>query len=77
VFAGTAALLLAVSAAMDFDHDAALFTVVYCCGVALLQVPLRASMPVRQQRSRYMLRAGWPLAALLIAVAGWFTCAEA
>src|SRR5215510_2101488 len=62
--AGTVALMLAVSVALDFDHDAALFTVVYCCGVALLQVPLRASMRVRLHRSRYTLRTNWPLGAL-------------
>jgi hypothetical protein len=56
--AGTAVLMLAVSVALDFNHDAALFTVVYCCGVALLQVPLAASMRVRLHRSRRTLRAG-------------------
>jgi hypothetical protein len=40
--AGTAALMLAVSVALDFHDDAALCTVVYCCGVALLQVPVAA-----------------------------------
>jgi hypothetical protein len=73
---GTAALMLAVSAALDFDHDAALFTVVYCCGVALLQVPLRRSVRMRLHRSRYTLRAGWPLGALLVAVAGVYVLAR-
>jgi len=67
--AGTAALMLAVSAALDFDHDPALLTVVYCCGVALLQLPLAHSMRVRLHRSRRTLRVNWPLGALLIAVA--------
>jgi hypothetical protein len=74
--AGTAALMLAVSVALDFDHDAALFTVVYCCGVGLLQVPLRASMRVRLHRSRYTLAVTWPLAALLIAVAAVYVLAR-
>ena len=74
--AGTVALMLAVSAAMDFYHDAALFTVVYCCGVALLQVPLRASMRVRLHRSRYPLRATWPLAVLLVVVAAVYVLAR-
>jgi hypothetical protein len=73
---GTAALMVAVSAALDFHDDAALFTVVYCCGIALLQVPLRASMRVRLHRSRYTLRATWPLAALLIAVAAVYVFAR-
>jgi hypothetical protein len=74
--AGTAALMLAVSAALDFRDDAALFTVVYCCGVALLQVPLAASIRVRLHRSRYTLRTNWPLAALLIAVAAVYVLAR-
>jgi hypothetical protein len=74
--AATVALMLAVSAALDFDHDAALFTVVYCCGVALLQIPLQASMRVRLHRSRYTLRTTWPLAALLIAVAAVYVLAR-
>ncbi len=74
--AGTVALMLAVSVALDFSHDAALLTVVYCCGVALLQVPLAASMRVRLHRSRYTLRATWPLAALLIAVAAVYLLAR-
>ncbi len=74
--AGTAALMLAVSAALDFHDDAALFTVVYCCGVALLQVPLAATMRVRLHRSRYTLRTNWPLAALLIAVAAVYVLAR-
>ena len=74
--AGTVALMLGVSAAMDFYPNAALFTVVYCCGVALLQVPLAASMRVRLHRSRYPLRATWPLAALLVAVAAVYALAR-
>ncbi len=74
--AGTAALMLAVSVAMDFHDDAALFTVVYCCGVALLHVPLAASMRVRLHRSRSTLRVSWPLAALLIAVAAVYVLAR-
>jgi uncharacterized membrane protein HdeD (DUF308 family) len=74
--AGTAALMLAVSAALDFHDDAPLFTVVYCCGVALLQVPLAASMRLRLHRSRYTLRTNWPLAALLIAVAAVYVLAR-
>ena len=74
--AGTAALMLAVSVALDFDHDPALFTVVYCSGVGLLQIPLAASMRVRLHRSRYTLRAAWPMAALLIAVAAVYVLAR-
>jgi hypothetical protein len=74
--AGTVALMLAVSAALDFYDDAALFTVVYCCGVALLQVPLAGSMRVRLHRSRYTLRATWPLAVLLIVVAAVYVLAR-
>jgi hypothetical protein len=74
--AGTVALMLAVSVALDFRNDAALFTVVYCCGVALLQIPLAASMRVRLHRSRYTLRVTWPLAALLIAVAAVYLLAR-
>ena len=74
--AGTVTLMLAVSAALDFHNDAALFTVVYCCGVALLQVPLIASMRVRLHRSRYTLRVTWPLAVLLIAVAAVYALAR-
>jgi hypothetical protein len=74
--AGTAALMLGVSAALDFSRDAALFTVVYCCGVALLQVPLAASMRVRLHWSRYPLRATWPLAVLLVAVAAVYVLAR-
>jgi hypothetical protein len=74
--AGTAALMLAVSVGMDFHDDAALFTVVYCCGVALLQVPLAASMRVRLHRSRYTLRVSWPLAVLVIGVAAVYVLAR-
>ena len=74
--AGTVALMLAVSVALDFSNDAALFTVVYCCGVALLQVPLAARMRVRLHRSRRTLRATWPLAVLLSAVAAVYLLAR-
>jgi len=74
--AGTAALMVAVSVAMDFYNDAALFTVVYCCGVALLQVPLAAIMRVRLHRSHLTLRATWPLAALPVAVAAVYVLAR-
>src|ERR1700753_2952583 len=73
--AATAALMLAISAAMDFDHDAALFTAVYCCGVSLLQIPLTARMRVRLHRSRTTFRVNWPQAALLVAVAGVYVLA--
>ncbi len=49
---------------------------VYCCGVALLQVPLAASMRVRLHRSRYPLRTTWPLAVLLVAVAAVYVLAR-
>ena len=68
--AATAALMLAISAAMDFYDNAALFLVVYCCGVSLLQIPLTARTRVRLHRSRSTFRVNWPQAALLIAVAG-------
>ena len=74
--ASTVALMLAVSAALDFYPNAALFTVVYCCGVALLQVPLAASMRVRLHRSRYPLRATWPLTVLVVAVAAVYALAR-
>jgi len=74
--AGTAVLMLAVSVALDFNHDAALFTVVYCCGVALLQVPLAASMRVRLHRSHRTLRVNWPLGALVIVVAAVYVAAR-
>ena len=74
--AATAALMLAISAAMDFGHDAALFTVVYCCGVSLLQIPLTARMRVRLHRSRQTFRVNWPQAALLVAVAGVYVLAR-
>jgi hypothetical protein len=44
--------------------------------MALLQIPLRASMRVRLQRSRYPLRTTWPLGMLLIAVAGVYVLAR-
>src|ERR1700753_4170694 len=64
--AATAALMLAISAAMDFDDNAALFTVVYCCGVSLLQIPLTARTRVRPHRSLSTFKANRPLAALLV-----------
>jgi hypothetical protein len=72
----TAALMVAVSVALDFYHDAALFTVVYCCGVALLQVPVAAGVRVRLHRSRSTLRVNWPLGALVIAVAAVYVGAR-
>jgi hypothetical protein len=74
--AATAALMLAISAAMDFDDNAALFTVVYCCGVSLLQIPLTARTRVRLHRSRTTFRVSWPQAVLLIAVAGVYVLAR-
>jgi hypothetical protein len=74
--AATAALMLAISAAMDFDDNAALFTVVYCCGVSLLQIPLTARTRLRLHRSRTTFRVNWPQAALLIAVAGVYVLAR-
>jgi hypothetical protein len=74
--AGTAVLMLAVSVALDFDHDPALFIVVYCCGVSLLQIPLARGMRVRLHRSRITLRVNWPLGALVIAVAAVYVLAR-
>jgi hypothetical protein len=74
--AATAALMLAISAAMDFDGNAVLFTVVYCCGVSLLQIPVAARTRVRLHRSRTTFRVSWPQAALLIAVAGIYVLAR-
>jgi hypothetical protein len=74
--AATAALMLGVSVAMDFSHDTALFTVVYCCGLSLLQVPLARGMRVRLHRSRVTLRVNWPLGALVIAVASVYVLAR-
>ena len=56
--------------------DAALFTVVYCCGVSLLQIPLAARMRVRLHRSRTTFRVNWPQAALLVTVAGVYVLAR-
>ena len=72
----TTALMVAVSVALDFYHDAALLIVVYCCGVSLLQVPVAAGLRVRLHRSRYTLRTTWPLGALLVAVAGVYVLAR-
>src|SRR5882724_4142044 len=74
--AATAALMVAISAAMDFDENAALFTVVYCCGVSLLQIPLAARTRVRLHRSRNTFRVNWPQAALLMAVTGVYVLAR-
>ena len=74
--ASTAALMLAISAAMDFDDNAALFLVVYCCGVSLLQIPLTTRTRMRLHRSRSTFRVSWPQAALLIAVAGVYVLAR-
>lgn len=71
-----AALMLAVSAAMDFNQDPALLIVVYCCGVSLLQIPLAARMRVRLHRSRVTFGVNWPLGALLIAVAAVYVLAR-
>src|SRR2546423_14505678 len=68
--AATAALMLAISAAMDFDDNAALFAVGYCCGESLLQIPLPARARVRLHRPRSTFRVNWPQAALLIPVGG-------
>jgi hypothetical protein len=56
--AGTAALMLAVSVALDFYHDAALFTVVYCCGVALMAGAYVVGLPAAQEMTARRLRAG-------------------
>ena len=61
---------------MDFDDNAALFAVVYCCGVSLLQIPLTARTRVRLHRSRSTFRVNWPLGALLLAVAGVYVLAR-
>src|SRR5690348_16413841 len=74
--AATAALMLAISVAMDFDDNAALFLVVYCCGVSLLHIPLTARTRVRLHRSRNTFRVNWPQAALLVAVAGVYVLAR-
>src|SRR5882724_1615847 len=36
--AATAALMVGISVAMDFDQDPAMFIVVYCCGASLLLI---------------------------------------
>lgn len=72
----TAALMLGTAIAMDFDQDPALLTVAYCCGVSLLQIPLTARMRVRLHRSRVTFGVNWPLAALLVAVAGVYVLAR-
>jgi hypothetical protein len=74
--AATAALMLGTAIAMDFGQDPALLTVVYCCGVSLLQIPLTAGMRVRLHRSRVTFGVNWPLAALLVAVAGAYVLAR-
>ncbi len=72
--AATAALMVGISVAMDFDQDPAMFIVVYCCGASLLQIPLAARMRVRLHRSRTTFRVNWPLGALLLAVAAVQGC---
>src|SRR5262249_60636364 len=67
--AGTAALMLAVSVALGFEHDPALVTVVYCWGVGVVQIPLAASMRVRRHRSRDTQRAAGASGAPAVAVA--------
>lgn len=74
--AGTAALMLGIAVAMDFSGDPALLTVLYCGGLSLLQIPLAARMRVRLHRSRVTLRVNWPLAVLLVAVAGVYVAAR-
>ena len=74
--AATAALMVGISVAMDFDQDPATLIVVYCCGVSLLQIPLAARMRVRLHRSRGTLRVNWPLGALPLAVAGVYVLAR-
>jgi hypothetical protein len=74
--AATAALMLGTAIAMDFDQDPVLLIVVYCCGASLLQIPLTARMRVRLHRSRLTLGVNWPLAALLVAVAGVYALAR-
>jgi hypothetical protein len=72
----TAALMLGTAIAMDFDQDPALLILVYCCGVSLLQIPLTARKRVRLHRSRVTFGVNWPLAALLVAVAGVYVLAR-
>jgi hypothetical protein len=74
--AATAALMVGISAAMDFGQDPAMLIVVYCCGVSLLQIPLAARIRVRLHRSRSTLRVNWPLGALLLGVAGVYVLAR-
>ena len=74
--AATAALMVGISVAMDFEQDPAMLIVVYCCGVSLLQVPLAARTRVRLHRSRSTFRVNWPLGALLLAVAGVYVLAR-
>jgi hypothetical protein len=50
--------------------------VVYCCGASLLQIPLAARIRVRLHRSRRTFRVNWPLAALLLTVAGVYVLAR-
>jgi hypothetical protein len=74
--AATAALMVGIAVAMDFDQDPAMLIVVYCCGVSLLQIPLAARMRVRLHRSRNTFRVNWPQGALLLAVAGVYVLAR-
>ena len=69
--AAPAALMVAISAAYDFDHDVVLLTVIYCSGVSLLmQLSATSGKRVELHRSRSTFRANWPQAALVVAVAG-------
>jgi hypothetical protein len=74
--AATAALMVGISVAMDFGQDPATLIVVYCCGASLLQIPLAARIRVRLHRSRRTFRVNWPLAALLLTVAGVYVLAR-
>jgi hypothetical protein len=74
--AATAALMLGTAIAMDVGQDPALLILAYCCSVSLLQIPLTARMRVRLHRSRVTFGVNWPLAALLVAVAGVYVLAR-
>ena len=74
--AATAALMVGISVAMDFDQDPATLIVVYCCGVSFLQIPLAARTRVRLHRSRTTFRVNWPQGALLLTVAGVYVLAR-
>ncbi|HEX3714446.1 MAG TPA: hypothetical protein VHV09_16750 [Trebonia sp.] len=74
--AATVALMLGTAVAMDFDGDPAVLTVLYCCGVSLLQIPLSARMRMKLHRSRAVFQVNWPLGALLVAVAAVYVLAR-